>query len=421
MNRPFSIFSAGSLAKTGAALAGLSLAGVWGPVGSTFAQVPEPAPPPEIVIDVEPPEAARVEVDVEAEARPEGQPAEISDWALAGVVWSDAHLVRKLAQAAAEETENSEYREKMALLVNDCDALINSLETFGWRRIAAERAEQQVAAAAAAAAPTAVEADVVVTEQARRVPLDPDEAAAALDIVSEGGLTGEVTAEDRPFTFRRYRVADYIDEVPLDPDTPAEATAEGVEEAVAAAPDKTDAAFDALEGTGPDSRRQAQTHSATLPYAGDSIYDVEDLHPSAPYPDRPDAVAAGLERDPPRVTSLRPATEAVETVVPPNVPTEELLDEAVLQPAVPSVATIDITRYTDRAEKFRQDTHWVKFRLTANQQRWRMLQNSGDDESAPELAEHLDAALLQLQADAATALAASKDSQLAEVLRDVVN
>lgn len=415
MNRQISLFSAGCLA-----IAGVTLSGAMAPLGPAAAQVIDPAPPAAVVTPVE---AERLEAERAGATMPEGQPAEISDWALAGVVWSDAHLVRKLAQAAAEESDSSEYREKMAVLVNDCDDLISSLESFGWRRIAVEKAEQRVAAAAAEVPGNA--ADVVVTEETvetERVPLDPDAAAAALDAAGRrGALTDEVTAEDRPFTFRRYRVADYIDRDPTSPVTAAEAVDEAVEEAIAAAPDQIDAGFDAVEGSGPDARRQAQTQSATLPYAGDSIYDVEDLHPGAPYPDRPDAVAAGLTRDPPRVTSLRPATEPLAPVVPPTVPTEELLDTVDTAPPVRSATAIDITRYTDRAERFRQDANWVKFRLAANQQRWRMVQNSGDDESAPALDEHLDAALLQLQADAATALAASKESQLAEVLQEIID
>ncbi|WP_164101432.1 hypothetical protein [Candidatus Laterigemmans baculatus] len=412
MNRHFTFLPAAVLARAGVRLAGATLAGAVathcvfsaapGSSGAALAQAPEVAPASEVTAELAEADDAPI---------PEGQPAAISDWALAGVVWSDAHLVRRLAQAAAAQSDSSEYREKMALLINDCDNLIDALETFGWRRIAAERAEQQAAAAAVAEA-------VEEAAEEPRVAVTPPRPVVPPLLPASEALDDDVLDQPRPFSFRRYWVADYTAEAPLEPLTAAEAAEEGIEEAVAAAPSKADAGFDADEQTGPNARRLAQTQSATLPYAGDSIYDLRDLRPNAPYPERPAAVAAELREDVPRVESLRPATEAVEPNVPLDLPTEELLDAAVRQPVAPLVS-IDITRYTDRVQQFQQDANWVKFRLAANQQRWRMLQNRGEDESIPVLTDHLDAALLQLQADASTALAASKDSQLSEVLQTI--
>lgn len=367
MNRHISRFSAGCLAIAGA----LALP------GHATAQVGEAA--------------NQVAPDQSDAPVPAGRPIEISDWALAGVVWSDAHLVRRLADAAGSRAEDPDRRERMALLVEDCNSLINSLESFGWRRIAATQADAAVADEVVA---PDVDVDVVVDED---VP---------------------VPAETyRPFNLRRYRVDGYIDRTVANPRTPADAVEDGVEEAIAAGADDVTSGFEVARsdvGRTRVEQRDVQTRSATLPYSAGTIYDVDALHPNARYPEFGPAAADDV------------ATARNGEVVPDPVPDaadpvdlDELVEERARERRPARLAEIEVDRYTDRADRFSEDADWVKFRLAANQQRWLMLEDRADELSTEALAQHVNAAILQLRADAATAVAASDSPQLVDVLQEI--
>lgn len=365
MNRHISLFSAGCLA----------IAGTLALPGHATAQVGEAA-------NQVAPEQSDAPV-------PAGRPSEISDWALAGVVWSDAHLVRRLADAAGRRAEDAVRRERMALLVEDCDALINSLESFGWRRIAAAQADAAVA-------------DEVVGDD--------------VDVVVDDDVP--VPAETyRPFNLRRYRVDGYIDRTVANPRTPADAVEDGVEEAIAAGADDVTSGFEVDRsdvGRTRVEQRDVQTRSATLPYSAGTIYDVDALHPNARYPKFGPAAADDVAIARTGEIIPDPVPDAADPV-----DLDELVEERARERRPARLADFDVRRYTDRADRFSEDADWVKFRLAANQQRWSMLENRADELSIEALAQHVNAAILQLRADAATAVAASDSPQLVDVLQEI--
>lgn len=346
-------------------------------------------------------DAAQTPAAPAEELIPEGQPEAISDWALAGVIWSDAHLLRRLADAVRERMQNPDGRERMGLLVQDCDGLIDSLESFGWRRVAEARREQEAAERAVATD------DAVAVERAVALEdVEPADRVVATERAVEVG--GE-----RPFSLGRYRVDDYIDRT--QPRTPAEAAEDGVGEALAAGANDAARGFEDAETTVEQSRvdhRRAQTESATLPYSTGTIYDY---HPSATYPE----IAADAVPVPPN-ERIVPAGREAAARVPLESEAEDAAELALTRRA-PRVAEIDLDAYTEQAERFSQDAAWVEFRLRANQQRWQMLRDSADGKSVAALAEHVNAVIMQLKADAATAAAATNDPQLIEILDAISN
>ncbi|EMI22255.1 signal peptide protein, partial [Rhodopirellula maiorica SM1] len=66
---------------------------------------------------------------------PDGSPNQISDWALAGVIWSDASLTQRLATEAAKQAETPEQAEELRTIARQSSQLIEALESFGWRQV----------------------------------------------------------------------------------------------------------------------------------------------------------------------------------------------------------------------------------------------------------------------------------------------
>ena len=68
-------------------------------------------------------------------------PNRISDWGLAGVIWSDASLVRKLASESVQRTKDPKQVAEFERLVRQSTEVIESLESFGWK-LRRQQAEQ---------------------------------------------------------------------------------------------------------------------------------------------------------------------------------------------------------------------------------------------------------------------------------------
>lgn len=252
----------------------------------------------------------------EAAVAPQGEPQRISDWALAGTLWSDTHLVRKLAQQAAEQSDDPEQKDKLLRLELQSEHLINSLESFGWRRVAIDRAAQPAPASAAPSAPApAAQADPVsadVGEPNRPLP-DPEqvgqELAASLGVDSQAsveqrpdrsargraaasrdGAAGTVAdkaaigderaADGFDFDIAQYRLVEPLDPSPAVVTDVADAVGEGTEAALAAGVDNFEGGLGALPGR--ISEREAMTQSGSLPFAG-SVYDSDDYDPDINY------------------------------------------------------------------------------------------------------------------------------------------
>ena len=99
-----------------------------------------------------------------------GDAAQVSTWAQAGLLWSDAHFARRVALDAAKLSDNPGQQAEMEAVAARCDRLIDSLEEFGWTRVRQVRAAKARAVASNAAEtrggePRAAEADAAVPPQ----------------------------------------------------------------------------------------------------------------------------------------------------------------------------------------------------------------------------------------------------------------
>jgi len=72
---------------------------------------------------------------VSSNATPEPSQRGISDWALAGVVWSDANLVRKLSTDILKTDLPDQKRESLRDVASQAQQVIDRMEQFGWNRL----------------------------------------------------------------------------------------------------------------------------------------------------------------------------------------------------------------------------------------------------------------------------------------------
>ncbi len=243
---------------------------------------------------------------------PQGSPSRISDWALAGVIWSDASLARKLASQAAKEAESAEQATQFERVAKQSTDLIDAMESFGWKQV---RRSTNVA----------VDQSTTTVEKVKPLP-DPEVVGAKLAESLE--RRGEDSAATRDPSTERFDP-----ETPVGSDGPAiNAQARGRGE------------------VGLDGYRETQTRSATLPYAQDSVYDSYDDDPDADYqggnplgtepssPESKDLVDQGADID------VGERTESSRT---------------------------NLDHYTSERSKYAQDANWVQFHLDANQSVWR--------------------------------------------------
>ncbi|PAY18654.1 hypothetical protein CKO51_15075 [Rhodopirellula sp. SM50] len=384
-------------------------------------------------------------------AVPDGAAQEISDWALAGVIWSDASLAKKLAIEAAKRSESNEQKKQLQAIAEQSNQVIAELEAFGWTQVKrssaptvdrdSDRALPDPKTVGAALAKSldrpnrdqktrrsnndkATEGPPPSRRSAQaRTATDADgikrldtETPAGID---DPGLDDERTADKLRLDIDQYRVDDYIDETPREAGNLADAIEDGTEAAIAAAAGRR-----AVSGpqAGHISLREAQTRSATMPYSKDSIYDRDDYDPDADYDiDNP----LGTEFTNPESADFGDGDDEIDRDNPAKVIDGEDELTAALQRSNRSTAgsaqatavsevTVDLDRYTSERSGHLQDANWVQFHLNVNQATWSRFTTRDN------LVERTGDAVTKLKADAAAALHATDNPQLASILKKIV-
>lgn len=251
----------------------------------------------------------------------QGEASDVSDWAQAGVLWSQAHYAKKLATTAAAQQPNAD-RNQFVAAAQRYDNLIDNLEEFGWRRIVAKDGQSEPNGRSKT--PSSSSADDVplpdpadVGQQLRSeisLPGEPDSPASnksktprtivaspqspdPLSMASgraaatnernsgldrfntetpAGGLDpaadDEIDRDLESIDMTTYRVDDVVDETRAERMNVNDAIEDGVEMAIAAG-------IDTARSTrgGRITNRELQTRSSTMAYSVDSIYDNDDF------------------------------------------------------------------------------------------------------------------------------------------------
>ncbi|MFG0261921.1 MAG: hypothetical protein ACF788_05985 [Novipirellula sp. JB048] len=371
---------------------------------------------------------------------PDGSAAQISDWALAGVIWSDASLTKKLARQAATEASSPQQAAQFERLFQQSSRIVDAMETFGWRQV--KRAGQQTSQRAGQRAgnldhdrSSADAAPAALGERSERQPQSTPPATLAPSLKrfdtetpagrDDPGLDDERIDDGLPLDLDNYRVDDFIDETPAEARNRADAIEDGVEGAIAAASGRLGIGN---RGTDRISYRETQTRSTTLPYAQDSIYDADDYDPDVDYDvDHP---LGGRSTD--RARAERgDHDDDINLDAPAKVidGEDELLaamarERQAAQQAAGNSASVagtttrqplrtDLNRYTDQRSKYEQDANWVQFHLDANQAVWTQFTTREN------LHHRLSDSLIQLRADVSVALQATDNERLKSILSQV--
>ncbi|WP_345682834.1 hypothetical protein [Novipirellula caenicola] len=396
-----------------------------------------------------------------AAAVPDGTPSRISDWALAGVIWSDASLTQRLAIEAAKQAETPEQAEELRKIARQSSQLIEALEAFGWRHV--DRTAQQGVSdsvqdrsrdseSTALPSPEAVgkaiadSLDPVVgnsspaterrsasTQQSRPdAAANPDAAVLPESIKrfdtetpvgrDDPGLDDELTGPATRLDVAPYRVDDYIDETGAESRNRADAIEDGVEGAIAAAAGRRGLHRPASDRI---SEREVMTRSATLPFAEDSIYDSDDFDPDIDYNINNARPVVGVDAegdrdddidldDPAEVISGE--DEMIADTARRNA-TGDTTSVPAATAASPSTGTTrtNLDRYTSERMEHLSDANWVQFHLDANQAVWRQFTN------ADNVVRRAADAVVKLKADVSVAIRATSDPRLREILSVVAD
>ena len=95
---------------------------------------PTPAPP----LPPDPLQANVESTEGRSEAVPSGTASQVSDWALAGLVWSDACLAQKVMKKATRDAVDETQKAQYELLLSETDAIVAY-----WNSSAGERLPDQ--------------------------------------------------------------------------------------------------------------------------------------------------------------------------------------------------------------------------------------------------------------------------------------
>ncbi len=241
---------------------------------------------------------------------PEGSASRISDWALSGVIWSDASLTKKLARQAMQDADSPEQVAQFTKLYQQSSRIVEAMEAYGWKQV--KRIDNSI------------DGDSPVSSDGRKALIDPKEVDPGIvDARNGGGLVPDVD--------------NYIDETTADARSRAAAIQAGVQRDTAAAPGPLGLGTRAGEYS---SFRDAQTRTAAvLPFSRHSIYDFDDDENA-----RIDTIARDKRLAPEPIVS----TEAT--------PVRH--------------SRTDLNRYSSERSKYGQDANWVQFHLDANQAVW---------------------------------------------------
>ncbi|MCC9643126.1 hypothetical protein LOC71_12640 [Rhodopirellula sp. JC740] len=376
----------------------------------------------------------------------------ISDWALAGVIWSDASLVRKLASEARERTDDPKRAQELDSLIRQTSEVIQSLESFGWKL----RSQQAVATRGPAPAEDSTSAEAMPNTTTPNTMPNPEQVGAALKEelrqtrpelatdsknspvrnskrstagssrtglerfdtqtpagVDDPGADDEYRAARTPVDVDNYRVDDYVDETGREARNRADAVEDGVEGAIAAASGRLGMG----RGLGARiSEREIQTLSATLPYSDDSIYDADDYDPDRDYRvDNP--LAADLEAE-----TGRDRGDLDDDISRDADPKEiDGEDEMIADMANSPRARVapqpqrrsSLQRFTTEEVVQQRDAQWVQFQLDTNElvlRRYTTTEN---------LQQRTNDAVTKLKTDASVAWDTTKNEQLKAVLETI--
>ncbi|WDQ16290.1 hypothetical protein [Rhodopirellula sp. P2] len=225
----------------------------------------------------------------------------VSDWGLAGVIWSDASLVRKLASESALRTKDPQQVAEFEQWVRQSTEVIQSLESFGWK-LRGQQAEQSgkpvTEASQAMAERMPVSSAHLSSEQSETQEQEPlpdstdvGEALAKELRGTRPSMTVTIDGSD-PRDEPSESVVESDDEgdetLAENASLPA-AVEDGVADAIAPATGRLDTGRELGSEV---NDREMQTLSETLPYSGDSLDGADD-------PERDDRVDNPLaaERD----------------------------------------------------------------------------------------------------------------------------
>ncbi|MCM2369781.1 hypothetical protein [Aporhodopirellula aestuarii] len=371
--------------------------------------------------------------------------ADISDWALAGVVWSDANLTRKLAGVAMRYAETEDQRASMRALAVESQRAVVALEAFGWGRVdqtnsgltgtrdpaatrVGDRLEQFADQTTGTTQDSSPAVDTAPVAGIKR--FDTESPAGAED----PGLDDERLPQQARVDIDQYRVDDYVDETPAERANLADAQEDAIEGAIAAA------SPDGIAGPASDriSKREGWTLSSSLPYSTDSIYDSDDYDHDVDYMVE-NRLGADSTND--ASSDQGDADDDIDLDDPAEVITgedemanalarERLSDKPVsrsdgslasssgnrtIRVARPSdtIPQTRLQRYASVEDANAFDARWVQFRLDANQVRYSMTDPSLAAEAAQD-------ALKQMQASAIVAGQSTDNEELKAILRPIL-
>ncbi len=218
--------------------------------------------------------------------RAASEPDRISDWALAGIVWSDANLAEKLARRAQQEDTPQQDAEALRQIEGTAQSAIAAMKRFGWSQVRRPRQENRRPAG---------RTDRDTGGRTVRAPRSP---SPSREIEFENPVQRDEPDFDDAMRSRQmqtdldiahYRIEHVIDDSPEDRADVSRAVKDGVKKAIASTPPANIDIY--ADDPAHTSARDTQTRSATLPFGPTTnYYEYEyDLVEQAGAPD-PDEV-----------------------------------------------------------------------------------------------------------------------------------
>ncbi|MCC9601751.1 hypothetical protein LOC67_14420 [Stieleria sp. JC731] len=313
-----------------------------------------PSPPPEPSL-LSAGTAVNSKSEIPSEVKSSLDIRDISEWAWAGVLWSDANLVKGVAKRAASESDDEQETQKLMQVSKEAQQIVEQMEQMGWQRLASKPVQ------------SGTDASVRSSKQVAR--------------------PQKTTKQQSPkdLDIDQYRVTN-VDEPVAERKSLAEKIEDQVEKSIAAAGDR---GVSKVYGAHI-SNRETQTRSGTLPYATDSIYDVDDYDQDGDYFvenaggkyaefDDEDVVD-----DVDEVRTINPDVEVAVDNPEPKLSGQPSTEDSSVRSS--DIAQYDIAQYTDVSERRAEDARWVQLHVSSNQMLFDKLTEGGIDKAELQLA-----------------------------------
>jgi len=304
--------------------------------------------------------------------RKASEPQRISDWALSGIVWSDASLTEKLARRAENDDLAESERNEIRDIATKARRAVKAMKRFGWTQLRRSSSENQMTRREQSPRNRGQRDGLATRKRRGMQSLPPSKRLDTETPVGrdDPGIDDEMRGKETDLDIDQYRVDDVVDETPRERANLADAIEDGVEKAIASSPSR------GIDGENPAhiSLRESQTRSNTMPFKPDAIRDNDDFDPDTDYlvnnplgmfPDNPDSVNYTEEDDDidPNKRDLSPDGE------------DELLrslrqDEAEPRNLAKRRQRSDYRQYTNPDGPAIADARWVQLHLDANQMHW---------------------------------------------------